>query len=32
MYGKRMGKKKKPMKKGMKMKKRKIGRKKKWNG
>jgi hypothetical protein len=29
MYGKRMGKKKKPMKKGMKMKKRKIGRKKK---
>ena len=29
MYGRRMGKKKKPMKKGMKMKKRKIGRKKK---
>jgi len=32
MYGRRMGKKKKPMKKGMKMKKRKMGRKKKWNG
>ena len=29
MYGRRMGKKKKPMKKGMKMKKRKMGRKKK---
>jgi len=28
MYGRRMGKKKKPMKKGMKMKKRKMGRKK----
>ncbi len=29
MYGRRMGKKKKPMKKGMKIKKRKMGRKKK---